>query len=172
MCVAAWYSALPTSRGHFSPHNSRKTLIARPLGRGMGVFREFEMWPKFYIQSCCAVCNIVLYCTVIYRESIVLVTPSASVAASPDTFVTKCCYPSLAAKSKSRNLNLWLQVSLLMGRKVDNWDKTPLCRKLSFTMLSRLTAVTTFDGRNGWMDGPKLDQPALLSGMCVCVYHM
>ena len=66
------YSALPISRGHCSPHNSRKTLIARPLGRGMGVFREFEMWPKFYLRKCCAVCNIVFYCTAIYRESIVL----------------------------------------------------------------------------------------------------
>ena len=46
-------SALPIYRGHFSPHNSRKTPIARPLGRGMGVFREFEVWPKFYLRSCC-----------------------------------------------------------------------------------------------------------------------
>ena len=30
------YSALPISRGHFSPNNSRKTPIVRPLGRNMG----------------------------------------------------------------------------------------------------------------------------------------
>ena len=65
------YSASPISCGCFPANNSRKTSIARPLGRGMGVFREFEIWPKFYTQSCCAGCNIVLYCTVIYRQSIV-----------------------------------------------------------------------------------------------------
>ena len=47
---------LPISRGHFSPNNSRKTPTARPLGR-----------------SCCVINNIVLYCTAIYRESIVFV---------------------------------------------------------------------------------------------------
>ena len=68
---SSMYSALPISRGHFTPYNSRKTPIARPLGRGMGVFRESECWSKFYLRSCCAVCNFVLYCTAIYRESIV-----------------------------------------------------------------------------------------------------
>ena len=66
------YSALPISRCHFSPNDSHKTPIARPLGRGMGVFREVEVWPKFYLRSCCARCIIVLYCTVIYQKSIVL----------------------------------------------------------------------------------------------------
>ena len=37
----------------------------------VGVFREFEAWPKFYLRSCCAECNIVLYCNALYRESIV-----------------------------------------------------------------------------------------------------
>ena len=65
------YSALPISRGHFSPKNSWKTPMARLLGRGMGVFGEFEIWPKFYLRSCYTSCNIVLYCTAIYWESIV-----------------------------------------------------------------------------------------------------
>ena len=65
------YTAFPIYRGNFSPNNSRKAPIARQLGRGMGVLREFEMWPKLFHRSCCTVCNIVLYCTAIYRESIV-----------------------------------------------------------------------------------------------------
>ena len=44
------YSALPIYRGPFAPNNSRETPIARPLGRGMGIFREILVWPKFYIQ--------------------------------------------------------------------------------------------------------------------------
>ena len=43
------YSALPIYRGLFS-NNSRETLIARPSGRGMGVFREIMVWPKFYLR--------------------------------------------------------------------------------------------------------------------------
>ena len=35
------------------------TPIARQLGRGMGGFREFEVWPKFYLRSC-ALCTILL----------------------------------------------------------------------------------------------------------------
>ena len=41
------YSALPRSCGNFSPNYSRKAALARPLGRGVGVFHEIEMWPKF-----------------------------------------------------------------------------------------------------------------------------
>ena len=55
-----------------SANNSRKAPIARPLGRGMGAFREFEVWPKFCLRSCCDECNIVLYCVAIHRESIVI----------------------------------------------------------------------------------------------------
>ena len=62
-------SKLPINRCHFSPNTSWKTPIARPLGRGNGGFGEFEVWPKFYLRSCCALCIIVLYCTAIYRES-------------------------------------------------------------------------------------------------------
>ena len=65
------YSALPISRGHFSPNNSRKTSIGRPLGWAMCVFREFEVLSKFYTRSCCAGRNFMFYCTAIYRESIV-----------------------------------------------------------------------------------------------------
>ena len=41
------YSALQIYRGLFSQNISRKTPIARPLGRGMGVFCEILIWPKF-----------------------------------------------------------------------------------------------------------------------------
>ena len=34
------YSAVPIYHRLYSPNNSRGTLIARPLGRGMGVFRK------------------------------------------------------------------------------------------------------------------------------------
>ena len=37
----------------------------------MVVFRKFLVWPKFYLRIYCAVCRIVLYCTVIYWKSIV-----------------------------------------------------------------------------------------------------
>ena len=62
-----WYSALPIYRGLFSPNNSRKTPIARPLVWDMVVFRELLVLPKFYLRVYCAVCSIVLYCTAIYR---------------------------------------------------------------------------------------------------------
>ena len=52
------YSALSIYRGLFSPNNSRKTPIARPLGRDMVVFRDFLIWPKFYLGSYCAVDDI------------------------------------------------------------------------------------------------------------------
>ena len=62
----------PTKYTHCSPVRASYgyTLIARPLGRVMGVFREFEVWPDVYLQCCWFVCSIVLYCTGIYRESI------------------------------------------------------------------------------------------------------
>ena len=64
------YSALLISCGHFSQNNSWKTPIARPWGRGMGVFREFKIWSKSCLQSCCA-SNTMLYCTAMYRGSII-----------------------------------------------------------------------------------------------------
>ena len=36
----------------------------------MGVFREFNISPKFYLRNCCAVYNAGLCCTMLYRESI------------------------------------------------------------------------------------------------------
>ena len=66
------YSVLPISRCHFSPNNSRRTPIARSLGRDMDVILEFEVLPKFYIRNGCVGWNIVLYWTAIYRKSIVL----------------------------------------------------------------------------------------------------
>ena len=61
------YSALPISRGHFSPNNSRRTPIARSLGRDMDDILEFEVFPKFLIRNWCVGWTIVLYCTAIYR---------------------------------------------------------------------------------------------------------
>ena len=55
------YSALPISRGRFSPNNSRSTPIARSLGRDMDVILEFEVLPKFYIRNWRVGWNIVLY---------------------------------------------------------------------------------------------------------------
>ena len=45
--IECQYSAPPISHGYFSPNNSRKTPVPCPLGRDMGVFHEFEVWPKF-----------------------------------------------------------------------------------------------------------------------------
>ena len=72
--VQSKHSALPISRGQFSPNHSRKVPIARAWGRNTCVFLEFEVWPKFYLRNCGVVCNNVLYSTAIYRESIVLCT--------------------------------------------------------------------------------------------------
>ena len=69
--IGCSYSALPMSRGHFPPNNSLKTAIARPLGRDMAAFHEFEVWP-FCLRIYCPVCNILLYRAAIYRESIVI----------------------------------------------------------------------------------------------------
>ena len=46
-CPWCHYSALPIYHGLFSPNNSRKTHIARSLGRSMGVFREILIWLTF-----------------------------------------------------------------------------------------------------------------------------
>ena len=43
------------------------TISKRSLGRDMGVFRDLEVWPKFYLRIYGIVCNILLYCTAIYR---------------------------------------------------------------------------------------------------------
>ena len=56
------YSVFQIYRGLFSPSNSRKTPIARPLGRGMVVFRESLVLPMFifkFIVRCAAACYIV-----------------------------------------------------------------------------------------------------------------
>ena len=50
-----------------------ETPIARPLRRGMGVFREIIVWPKFYFRIWCAACGIELYGTAIYRQSLVYI---------------------------------------------------------------------------------------------------
>ena len=56
----------------FFSYESQKVAVTRPLGRAVGVFQEFRVWPKFYLQMCSIMCTIVLYFTAIYRESIVL----------------------------------------------------------------------------------------------------
>ena len=33
---------------------------------------EFKIWQNFCLWICCAVCNIMLYCTMIYQESIIM----------------------------------------------------------------------------------------------------
>ena len=70
--------ALGKSQSIFSS-NSRKTPIARPLGRGMVVFHEFLVWPKFYNRNYCAVCSVLLYCIPIYRKRIVYLLYSVSI---------------------------------------------------------------------------------------------
>ena len=67
------YSALLLiSCCHSSPKSSPNTPRAHPWGPAMGVFGEFELWPKFYLRNCCVVCNEMLYCTAICRHAIVL----------------------------------------------------------------------------------------------------
>ena len=54
MVIYLWswyYSALPISRGHFSPSNSWEKSIVHPLGRGMGVLRGFEVWLDFTFEG-------------------------------------------------------------------------------------------------------------------------
>ena len=70
----AVHSARPIYRGLFSTTNSRETHIARPLGRGMGVFRDILVWTKFYHRIKRTVCDVVLYGrpTMMFPESIVL----------------------------------------------------------------------------------------------------
>ena len=34
------------------------------------VSSEFKVWLKFYFSNCCAVCNIILYCSTIYCKSL------------------------------------------------------------------------------------------------------
>ena len=50
----------------------RRTYFG-PSGRYVyvGVFREFEVWPKYSLWSYCTGCDIVLYCIAIYRYCIV-----------------------------------------------------------------------------------------------------
>ena len=67
------------------PSNSRKTFIACPLRRGMAVLREFDVWELSYLRSCCPGCNVVLYCTAIYREFIVLGSTNHTTGAMSNT---------------------------------------------------------------------------------------
>ena len=58
----------PICHGYFSPNNQWKTSIARPLGQGMDVFREFEVWPKVYLRTLlCSVQFHVILCRDISR---------------------------------------------------------------------------------------------------------
>ena len=66
------YSVLPISHGHFSPHlprNSRKTPIARPLGRGMSVFRQFRSVTEVLLSKL-LYCMPYLYIVPRYIESL------------------------------------------------------------------------------------------------------
>ena len=59
--VLTLYSAPPISRSHFSFNSSRKTVIVLPLGQDIGVFRELEVWSKFYPRSFCLQYRVILY---------------------------------------------------------------------------------------------------------------
>ena len=51
MCIHVYVyteNTLRMSRNHFSPNILRKTHKARLLGRGIGVFREFENWKQLF----------------------------------------------------------------------------------------------------------------------------
>ena len=70
--------ALKMSNGKWRPFSIVLRMLIfsarvkyRPLGQSMGVFGQFEVLPTFFLISCRAGCNIALYCTAIYRESIV-----------------------------------------------------------------------------------------------------
>ena len=52
---------LPIYRGHLSSNNSRRKPISHPNVVHMGIFREFEVWQKYYIWNCCAGCDIMWY---------------------------------------------------------------------------------------------------------------
>ena len=45
-----YYSALPISRGHFSPNYSQKTPIGRPLGRGIASFVSYKCDQSFAFE--------------------------------------------------------------------------------------------------------------------------
>ena len=47
------------------PNNSLGTVIARPLGRHMGDFREILFWPTFYLRI---LVYSVRYCVICYRD--------------------------------------------------------------------------------------------------------
>ena len=85
----------PISRGHLSPNNSRKTVTPCPWERGIGAFHEFEMWPKFYLRSCCAVDKNMLHCTM-YRQSIIVIT-------------------KVESPNACNRINSWAHVRLLSG---------------------------------------------------------
>ena len=65
------YSVIAISLGHFSPNNSRRTSMACPSGRAIGVFSEFGVRRNLYRRSSCTMCSIRLHYTAIYRDSTV-----------------------------------------------------------------------------------------------------
>ena len=91
--VCYQYLAATVHRISHENTNSQKLIS----GRAMGLSRELEIWPKFYIGGC-AGCNIVLYHTAIYRE------PRVSYFLSKQSFCSfaNTCYyqvqPSLLGK--------------------------------------------------------------------------
>ena len=67
----AHYDVTVMSRGYFSPNNSGMTPIARPLGRDMGVFREFEV-SLLSKLLCCVQCSVVLHRVICRVHSITI----------------------------------------------------------------------------------------------------
>ena len=72
----------------------------------MGVFRQWEVCPKFYLRICCIVCNILLYCSAIYRESIV--------------YGTDLCHRSVQYNLDSRYIAE--QYNTTQCQSDDNWE--------------------------------------------------
>ena len=120
------YSALPISCGHFSPNNPRKPHKARPWGRCMCVFREFEMSPKFYLRSYCIGCNNVLYCTAIYQETIVL-------------SLTHCGQERMAAifHTPFSNAFSWMKVSKAQNRWLEFTGNSSVCSTTCWALPQR-----------------------------------
>ena len=69
-------SARRIYRGLISPNNSRETSIAVLLGRGMGVFHEIIVWPKFYVRI---QCNVRVH-AIMPQFTCVCMSPSASMS--------------------------------------------------------------------------------------------
>ena len=103
---------------YFYINDSQKGPIARTLGWGMGFCPVFKVSPKFYLRSCCAGCNIVLYCTLTRRESTLqgkLTFPRMNVYIDPDiSEVFKFSLLRIIFKIRHCYSTLWLCTSTVV----------------------------------------------------------